>query len=585
MSKNIDIKLKKIKKMKEDKAFKKYIDFIQFPYFKSLEKNTKITFDFPITFFVGKNGCGKSTVLKALYGAPNGYSPSDYWFSTKLDPIEETGEERNRLFYSFFEDGMDKEVMKMRVRKAGENPDYWETARTSKKMGMKYSRQELRKKIGNDRIPPIDKKVLYIDFKGNIGAFDKYFYFENPKNLVAKTKQDYLRNRIRHLNSVIQGKFTKDNKDVTMIHTLNSNEIEVISKILQKEYTGGIIVEHSIFNQSKGLSIYFNNPNYNYSEANAGSGEFSIVKLVHEVLSLEKNSLILLDELEVSLHPGAQRRALEFILDQIVKNQHQVVIATHSPVIIEDMPKESIKVFSDFEKENFSVINNVYFKEAFHYLEYESTKLNLFVEDILAKNIISSVLREMGESKEKIFNVQLYTGGANTIKNSLLKVLAEENDKKSFVVLDGDQQYEGNVWDEANISAQDKEDIDFLCEHLKQIVGSVVKLDLDGNNGIVNLEQRKRKIINYLKYYGEHVFFLPGDLPEDIIFNIEILKEYSSNPEKLEKKLEKEKNSKAKLHKFSLEEGFDPEDLLVKKFVISKNDNYKKIVKILEKII
>ena len=88
MSKNIDIKLKKIKKMKEDKAFKKYIDFIQFPYFKSLEKNTKITFDFPITFFVGKNGCGKSTVLKALYGAPNGYSPSDYWFSTKLDPIE-----------------------------------------------------------------------------------------------------------------------------------------------------------------------------------------------------------------------------------------------------------------------------------------------------------------------------------------------------------------------------------------------------------------------------------------------------------------------------------------------------------------
>ena len=53
---------------------------------------------------------------------------------------------------------------------------------------------------------------------------------------------------------------------------------------------------------------------------------------------------ILLDEPEVSLHPGAQERLVEFLFEQIKKHKHQVVVSTHSPSIIRHLPPEAIKV-------------------------------------------------------------------------------------------------------------------------------------------------------------------------------------------------------------------------------------------------
>ena len=101
MDKEIDT----IKNMKENGAFKKYIEYIVFPYYKNLVPGTKINLEFPITILVGKNGSGKSSTLHALYGAPYWKSCADFWFSTEVDPIEETGGEgKNRFFYGYRED-------------------------------------------------------------------------------------------------------------------------------------------------------------------------------------------------------------------------------------------------------------------------------------------------------------------------------------------------------------------------------------------------------------------------------------------------------------------------------------------------
>ena len=48
-----------------------------------------------MTVLIGKNGSGKSSTLHALFGAPQGYTCSDFWFSTDVDPIAESGD-RNR---------------------------------------------------------------------------------------------------------------------------------------------------------------------------------------------------------------------------------------------------------------------------------------------------------------------------------------------------------------------------------------------------------------------------------------------------------------------------------------------------------
>ena len=87
-----------IKRMKNRGVFINYIEYIDFPFYKNLIPRTRINFEFPMTVLIGKNGSGKSSTLHALFGAPQGYTCSDFWFSTDVDPIAESGD-RNRYFY------------------------------------------------------------------------------------------------------------------------------------------------------------------------------------------------------------------------------------------------------------------------------------------------------------------------------------------------------------------------------------------------------------------------------------------------------------------------------------------------------
>ena len=79
-----------------------------------------------------------------------------------------------------------------------------------------------------------------------------------------------------------------------------------MSKILGRNYTDGIIIEHKFFH-NWGISVIFRTNHLDYSEAFAGSGEVSVATIVHKIINAQENSLILLDEPEVSLHPRAQK--------------------------------------------------------------------------------------------------------------------------------------------------------------------------------------------------------------------------------------------------------------------------------------
>lgn len=56
-----------ISKIKSSGQIKKYIDFVRFPFYRNLELDAIINFEFPLTVFIGQNGCGKSSCLHALY--------------------------------------------------------------------------------------------------------------------------------------------------------------------------------------------------------------------------------------------------------------------------------------------------------------------------------------------------------------------------------------------------------------------------------------------------------------------------------------------------------------------------------------
>ncbi|MHC2086458.1 ATP-binding protein [Methylobacterium sp. CM6244] len=151
-----------------------FIQHIRFPRFKNLAPDTRIDFTYPITALVGSNGTNKSSVLRALQGAPGANNLGNYWFSTSVDPIEETGDRPNCFIYGYFHktDERTVEVLKTRIRREND-PDYWEPSRPLVRYGMERRHIEGQKR---SRWENIRKEVVYVDFRQYLSAFDKTFY-------------------------------------------------------------------------------------------------------------------------------------------------------------------------------------------------------------------------------------------------------------------------------------------------------------------------------------------------------------------------------------------------------------------------
>ena len=515
MKEKLDDLIQICENLKENEVFKKYIEFIQFPFYRNLEIDTRITFDFPLTVFVGQNGCGKSSCLHALYGAPDRYTPYRFWFDTKVDPINYYDDKRKRhsFWYSFRIGKETKQVIKARIKR-NNDPNYWETSRPLAWAGM-----ETRKKR-NDRDKPIKKNVVYLDFRSELSAFDKFFYFGTIKNRKSRNKQEFLRRKSSSLNKLFKGKkktiYSSTRNLNEELEIISNKELEWISFILGRAYKSGISIKHRLFH-SEGYSVLFSTEFASYSEAVAGSGEMAIVRLVREIVSAEKESLILLDEPEVFLHPGAQERLKYFLLEQIKQKKHQIVLTTHSPSLVSGLPKESIKVFyQNPSNGRFLIKENLIPEQAFFHLEYfNKSKINILVEDFLAKSIIDRVLNDLGEETKNLFLTKFNPGGETIIKSEFIKVFCQEKDSKTFVIFDGDQKPINDHLDWRNIPSKNL-NTNYLQEKIKLQTGVPLKLNLNSNSSQLEKIELQKKILDY---YLEQVYYLPKKTPEEIIWD------------------------------------------------------------------
>jgi len=570
--------------------FKKFIEYIRFPYFKNFEKDLKITFYFPITFIVGQNGSGKSSLLHALYGAPEGKSIGDFWYTTDLDPIKDLRDNRHCFIYSYKTEftKTDVEILKTRIKNE-ENPDYWEPSRPVKKYGMREMPENVdNREASSTRWNVLQKEVYHLDFRYSLSAYDKYFYFgSKPNTKKLKTKQDLIRKLAPKLRKAFENETSTHyySRKVFEIYKLNDNEITEIEKILGKKYNEMKFLTHNFYDRNEGFAIRYKTNTVTYSEAYAGSGEIAVVKLVRDLLNAQDYSLILLDEPETSLHPLAQKRLINFILKQIKKKKLQVVISTHSPDIIEGMPPEAIKIM--YENQNtgkINIIENVHPENAFvHIGRTISDKKIILVEDKLAKMIIEAVFKETGDSD--LFEVAYHPGGASQIKQNEMVVYSKEDKSKHFIVFDGDQRKEKT--DISKLSDNEKKP-DNLENLITRLVGQKVKFAFDSN---ATNEQKTELMLKYIKYHHDNVFFLPKNYPEKIIWNDSVL-ENSDFSEDKKNEIINEKDFKKKFALYALEEyGSDKsEDIeqvhkkFIKRWINNQNTDFNAIKDIIEKI-
>ena len=587
-----------IERIKNAGKFVKYIDFIQFPFYRNLEVNSRISFDFPLTVFIGQNGCGKSSALHAVYGTVYGKTPYEFWFDTEVDPIQYYDDEKRRhsFWYQFKDEGGNKvEVVKARIRREND-PNYWETSRPLIWAGMKKGEKNARGK-------PIKKDVVYLDFREELSAFDKFFYFGNNIKDKARNKQEFIREKSIVLKEIFNGEkkyIFQDKKRLNEpLHTFSTIELSAISFILGREYTSGKSIKHSIFS-SDGYSVLFTTNFAVYSEAFAGSGEMAVVRLVQMVLNAPKYSLILLDEPEVSLHPGAQDRLKLFLLDEIKKNKHQIVITSHSPSIIKGLPPASIKVFHQNPLTGrFLVQEGLTPEEAFFHIEFPvENRKNLIVEDKLAAEIIRGVLIDLGSATENLFNIKYNPGGQSVIKKEFASVFCRDENSVDFIIFDGDQQpcFEHLNW--KNFQSSELNVVN-LSKKIKEQTGEEIRFSVDGGELGGNQEQKIRLLKAYLDYFLSNVYYLPSNTPEELIWNIDKARQLilfnmgqGTETQELINQFDSLNDFKSKFEQLakivfgnSLKEDiFSLQKIFIQAWIKDRNEKYRQVVRMIEAI-
>jgi len=151
-------------------------------------------------------------------------------------------------------------------------------------------------------------------------------------------KKELVIEQIKKFRDFIQD----ENEDLTIKET-NVKMIDEINSIfdgidLKTKFNG--------FSKDMNREILFLNDvkdNLKFNELSTGEQQLFIRALNLKMMNI-KNSIILVDELETSLHPNWQNHILRVYQNIAKDGDNQLIIATHSPQIISSTPNESLRI-------------------------------------------------------------------------------------------------------------------------------------------------------------------------------------------------------------------------------------------------
>ena len=188
------------------------------------------------------------------------------------------------------------------------------------------------------------------------------------------------------------------------------------------------------------------------------SGELLLIGLLHfinERIELKKRrgitdqlSLILVDEIELALHPSAQQRLANFLKNIAQVSNFCIYFATHSVQIINTLKPENIFYINRTIGNLIDVVNPCYPAYATRSLyNNDGYDLIILVEDDLAKFIVEKVIREQRLSSSRMIKVLPCGGWEKTLELQLEMHTSFMLGQgcKIISILDGDIKDECNV--------------------------------------------------------------------------------------------------------------------------------------------
>lgn len=290
----------------------------------SFKKDNKIL---DLIVLAGVNGSGKTTILEAI---------KDFFYNKYLNF---NGPEKSNVNLDiFFEDFEKKNIKEIEKSSGNYRHKLWEFFNGL----MLYS---------------FDKNDKNASYEIQIAR-----YFKNPPKIIYVPAENKFEE--------IQTYSTTLSKEYEFINTINSNLIRDIPSYIatrrnylatieedltMKEVTNKVVNEiNGIFNileldvklkgfskDEKTLPIFENSAGEEFDINDLSSGEKQLFLRTLSIKMLEpKNSIILIDEPELSLHPKWQQRIIE-VYKKIGEN-NQIIVATHSPHILGSVSNENI---------------------------------------------------------------------------------------------------------------------------------------------------------------------------------------------------------------------------------------------------
>ncbi len=339
-----------------------------------------VQFRFPVTAIVGENGAGKSTILKvaaSAYDPKQGaaYYPSDFFLSTHWDQVSDVS-------------------LSYRIR-LGDDTRSFSIKKPNKRWSYPAKRYQ--------------RDVYWFDVARTLPLDASAGYAKVAKLAAGEVSNEEITEEFRNHLSHILGR--------------NYSSARFASPDINADRKVGVLGRD--FGE--------------ISQFHQGAGEDTTLDLIQALQSVQKYSLIIIDEVEASLHPKAQRRLARFLLNQARTKRVQVILSTHSPYILEELPTEARVllipandgpniVYGASPEFALSRIDDSVHPEAF-----------VYVEDITAKIWLREILASHPEGGDLLPRIKINpVGPANVV--TLMGKLAHDQKlpHRSLAILDGD---------------------------------------------------------------------------------------------------------------------------------------------------
>jgi predicted ATPase len=353
--------------------------------------NQEVDFKFPIVAFVGENGIGKSTFLKAALCAfknTSGFDfyPSKMFMNTQWDRSATAGA-----------------VIEYTVIQGDPNHP----------VSLKW------KKTNDWGFSPRRKKP-----KRNV------FFLDISRTLPLDATAGYA--KIAKLSNIEVGKSTE----------LSTDSIKEISYILGVKYEKGRFTNTNIGN-GKEVGLLTKSCG-EISQFHQGAGEDEILDIFKLLQNIPMQSLLVIDEVENSLHPLAQRRFIKYLITLCRQKKLQIIISTHSPFVLEELPDIArIMLLQTAEKKE--IMYGISSQFALSTIDdVEHPEIYVFLEDEEAGVLFWELLKRDDTFYNSVYKrISMRIVGSCTILKTLGQLCREQKlPYKGIAIVDGDKAQE-----------------------------------------------------------------------------------------------------------------------------------------------